>query len=69
MKTNPSKTIEIIISPAGQTRIETRGFRGEECRDASRFIERALGKRTAETLTGEYHGQAIEQSNHLQQGS
>jgi hypothetical protein len=49
------KTIEITISPTGQTKVETRGFTGGECREASRFLEQALGTRTAETLTAEYH--------------
>ena len=49
------KTIEITISPKGETKVETKGFTGGECREASRFIEQALGQRTAETLTAEYH--------------
>ena len=49
------KTIEITVSPQGETRIETRGFSGSECRDASRFIEEALGNSTSEKLTGEFY--------------
>jgi hypothetical protein len=49
------KTIEITIDPKGQTKIETRGFTGGECREASKFIEQALGSRTGETLTGEFY--------------
>ena len=49
------KTIEITISPKGETKVETKGFIGGECREASRFIEQALGQRTGETLTAEYH--------------
>jgi hypothetical protein len=61
------KTIEITVSPTGQARVETRGFTGGECREASRFIEQALGTRTAESLTAEYHqgqqtGQELKQS-------
>ena len=37
------KTIEIIVSSTGQTQVETKGFAGSECRDASRFLEEALG--------------------------
>ena len=47
--------IEITISPDGQTRVETKGFAGGQCRDASRFIESALGKTTSERLTPEFH--------------
>jgi hypothetical protein len=49
------KTIEITISPKGETRIETKGFAGAECREASRAIEQALGIRTSEQLTAEFH--------------
>ena len=50
-----TKTIEITITPTGQTRVETRGFTGSECREASRFLEQALGQRTGEQLTAEFH--------------
>ena len=49
------KSIEITIGPKGETKIETKGFVGSECRLASQFVEHALGQRTAEQLTGEYH--------------
>ena len=42
------KTIEITISPKGETKVETRGFAGAECREASKFVAQALGTRTAE---------------------
>ena len=62
-----NKTIEITVSPTGQTKVETRGFSGGECREASRFVEQALGTRSAETLTAEYYqgqqaGQELRQS-------
>ena len=56
------KIIEITVDAKGQTKVETRGFTGSECREASRFIEQALGQRTGETLTTEfYQDQAAEQ--------
>jgi hypothetical protein len=56
------KTIEITVDPKGQTRVETKGFTGGECREASRFVEQALGARTAEQLTAEfYEGQEARQ--------
>jgi hypothetical protein len=50
------KTIEITVSPDGQTSVETKGFSGVECRQASEFLETALGQRTSERLTGEFYG-------------
>jgi Protein of unknown function (DUF2997) len=63
-----NKTIEIVVSPTGAVKIETKGFIGGACRQASAFIEQALGQRTAEELTAEYHqgqqvSQDIQQSN------
>ena len=49
------KTIEITVNPQGQTKVETKGFTGSECREASRFVEQALGARASETLTPEFH--------------
>lgn len=57
-----SKTIEIVVSPTGQTQVQTKGFVGSECRQASKFIEQALGQRTSEQLTAEFH----QQTNHQQ---
>ncbi|HBL42279.1 DUF2997 domain-containing protein [Gimesia benthica] len=61
------KTIDIIFSTDGQSRIETRGFTGSRCKDASRFLEAALGKVSSEQLTSEYHQSVQHQPNHLTQ--
>ena len=56
------RIIEITVDSKGQSRVETRGFTGGECREASKFIEQALGQRTDETLTAEfYQGQTTDQ--------
>jgi hypothetical protein len=49
------KTIEIIVTADGRTSVQTLGFTGPSCRDASKFIEQALGQRIAETRTAEFH--------------
>ena len=49
------KTIVIIVSPTGETTVTTKGFTGASCREASKFIEQALGQRTGEQLTAEFH--------------
>ena len=66
--TSVKKTIEIIVSPSGATTVQTRGFQGASCRDASRFIEEALGEKTGERLTGEFY-QAAPVEQHQQQRS
>ncbi len=52
--------IEVIVLPTGETKVETRGFAGASCRDASRFIEEALGQRVGEQLTAEFQATASE---------
>ena len=61
------KTIKIIIAPDGQTRVETKGFTGSECRQASQFIERALGQQTNELLKAEFYQTASSQI-HVKEG-
>jgi hypothetical protein len=63
------RSIEIIVSPDGKARVETKGFTGGECRDASRFVEQALGQRTDERLTAEFHqSESVRQANQQRNG-
>jgi hypothetical protein len=56
------KVIRVIVSPTGEAKVETRGFSGGECREASRFVEQALGRPVGEQLTPEfYQSQPAEQ--------
>jgi hypothetical protein len=50
-----SKLIELTVSPNGETRVETKGFTGNSCRDASKFLEEALGLRNSESLKPEFY--------------
>ena len=61
-----TKIIEIIVSPTGETKIETKGFKGASCQEASRFLEQALGSRTGEQLTAEFHQSQVEQVGQVQ---
>jgi hypothetical protein len=49
------RIIEVTVDSKGQSKIETLGFTGGECREASKFIEQALGQRTDEKLTAEFY--------------
>lgn len=57
------KSIEITVSSDGSSKIETHGFVGGECRDASRFLELALGQRQSERLTTDFYHEAVTESN------
>ncbi len=63
-----SQTIEVTVSPKGETKIETKGFQGSTCRDASKGLEAALGVRASEQLTSEFHATAAanQQQSHGQ---
>jgi hypothetical protein len=63
-----SRVIEIIVSPQGESRVETKGFTGVECQQDSRFLESALGKLTSETLTAEFHQQQYRQNRVQEDG-
>lgn len=56
-----SKMIEIVVAPNGQAHVETKGFTGGECRQASEFIERALGRKSGELLKAEFYQTAVVQ--------
>jgi hypothetical protein len=58
-----NKIIEIVVSPQGDTRLETKGFSGAECQVASRQLEIALGIRQGERLTAEFHQATRTQQN------
>lgn len=60
------KVIEIIVSPQGEARVQTKGFAGASCQEGSRFLEQALGQRTKEQLTAEFHQSAatVQQQQH-----
>lgn len=60
-----SRVIEIMIAPDGSSRIETLGFVGSGCREATRFIERALGQSLSQQLKAEFH-QAAPQEQQIQ---
>jgi hypothetical protein len=62
------KTIDVIVSPTGEAVIQTRGFSGATCREASKAIEQALGVQqsdqpTAEMFEAHKVDQPLSQSN------
>lgn len=52
------KFIQIVIDANGQTHIETRGFIGPSCREASKRLEEALGIVESDRPTSELYQQA-----------
>ena len=54
------QTIE-ALSPEGETKVQTKGFTGAACLEASRFLETALGVAGAEQKTAEFYHVALAQ--------
>jgi len=60
------RVIEVIVSPQGETTVQTKGYAGSDCLQASKFLEQALGLVTSETKTAEFY-QTQEQQQELRQ--
>jgi hypothetical protein len=57
-----SRIIEIIVSPTGETTVQTKGYAGADCLQASKFLEQTLGVVASEHKTAEYYqAQAAQQ--------
>lgn len=48
-------SIEIIISPSGDIKIDAIGFKGADCEKATRYLEEALGLPVQRTRKPEFH--------------
>ena len=64
-----NKIIEIIVSPTGETRLETKGFTGGECKEASKFVEQALGVTGGEQMTAEFHSSQVVSQTEARNGN
>ncbi len=49
------KTITLVISPTGETQLQTQGFQGSQCKAASAALEQALGLVTQDQPTTEFY--------------
>ena len=49
------KEIIVDIGLDGEVKVETKGYKGKSCTDASKFIEEALGTVTSNKFTPEYY--------------
>ena len=50
-----SRIIEVVVSPTGEATVQTRGYAGADCLQASRFLEEALGAAINERKTAEFY--------------
>jgi Protein of unknown function (DUF2997) len=56
-----SRIIEVTVSPQGEATVQTRGYAGADCLQASQFLEQALGVAANDQKTSEYFDTSSEQ--------
>ncbi len=49
-----SRMIEVLVSPQGETTVQTKGYVGSDCLQASKFLEQALGLAITDRKTAEF---------------
>lgn len=59
-----ARIIEVTVTPKGETTVQTKGYVGGECLQASKYLEAALGVITAERKTAEYY-QGVQQQQEI----
>ena len=52
------RIIEVIVSKTGETTIQTKGYAGNDCFKASKFLEEALGVVSTDKRTTEFYQSA-----------
>lgn len=61
-----NRVIEVTVSPKGEIIIQTKGYAGADCLQASKFLEQALGVVAKDHKTGEFY-QTTQIDQHVQQ--
>jgi hypothetical protein len=61
------RIIEVTVSPQGETTVQTKGYIGAECLQASKWLEQALGITINDNKAAEFHQQAVTEQQVQQQ--
>jgi len=56
--------IRVLIGPKGEVKLEPTGFIGEQCVEATRFLEEGLGKVSDRVDTDEMYQQEVSNDLH-----
>jgi hypothetical protein len=62
------RVIEVTVSSTGKVSVQTRGFAGSACRQASAFLEKALGQVAADQPTAEMYQAEATRQKHTARG-
>jgi hypothetical protein len=60
--------IELLFTPDGQVRLETRGLKGKTCLEETKALEKALGTVESRTKTAEFYQQRAATKGTTRQG-
>ena len=60
-----AKIIEVLISPTGETTVQTKGYAGGECMQASGWLEKSLGIASNDRKTPEFFASAPTQEQEV----
>jgi hypothetical protein len=60
--------IELVFTPDGQVRLETRGLKGKTCLEETEALEKALGTVESRTRTSEFYQQMAAAKGTTRQG-
>ena len=61
-----SRIIELVVSPKGETTVQTKNYAGSDCLQASKWLEQALGISVADKKTPEFY-QQTQSEQHITQ--
>ena len=61
-----NRVIEMKVSPQGDVTVQTKGYTGSNCLQASKFLEQALGVSLSDNKTAEFY-QAVATDQHVEQ--
>jgi hypothetical protein len=60
------RLIEVIVSPQGEVTLQTKGYAGGDCLQASQFLEQALGVVVKDQKTAEVYQREVTQQQLMQ---
>jgi hypothetical protein len=56
-----ARIIEVTVSPQGEATVQTKGYAGADCLQASKFLEQSLGVAAQDRKTAEFYQTAPQQ--------
>ena len=62
-----ARVIEVTVSPQGEATVQTKGYAGSDCLQASKFLEQALGDVATDRKTSEFYEVATTAEEQIQQ--